>query len=81
MPWTPTQAFAHPLANVRSSDTDMKIANYLSYIFVEIMTWQGLGDVINRFRYKTLGLERIHPTWAPGMLSRLQIPYTYCWSV
>lgn len=81
MPWSPTQAFAHPLANIRSSDADMKMANYLSYIFVEMMTWQGLGDVINRFRYKTLGLERIHPTWAPGMISRLRIPYTYCWSV
>jgi hypothetical protein len=59
----------------------MKIANYLSYIFVEMLTWQGLGDVINRFRYKDLGLERIHPTWAPGMISRLRIPHTYCWSV
>jgi hypothetical protein len=45
-----------------------------------MMTWQGLGDVINRFRERALGLDPISLIWAPGMLSRLRIPYTYCWS-
>lgn len=51
----------------------------MSYALVEMMTWQGLGDVINRFREKTLGLEPVSLMWAPGMASRLRIPYTYCW--
>lgn len=80
MPWSPTQAFPHPLANITSSNADSKLTNFMSYALVDMMTWQGLGDVINRFRQRDLGLEPISLTWAPGMLSRLQIPYTYCWS-
>lgn len=53
----------------------------MSYALVEMMTWQGLGDVINRFREKSLGLEPVSLMWAPGMASRLRIPYTYCWYV
>lgn len=45
------------------------------------MTWQGLGDVVNKFRRKVLGLEPVDPSWAPGMIARLQIPHTYCWYV
>lgn len=44
------------------------------------MTWQGLGDLVNRFRIKTLGLEPVSTLWAPGQLFRLKVPYTYCWS-
>ena len=51
----------------------------MSYALVEMMTWQGLGDIINRFREKSLGLEPVSLMWAPGMASRLRIPYTYCW--
>ena len=79
MPWSPTQAFPHPLANIQSSNADTSITNFVSYALVEMMTWQGLGDVINRFREKTLRLEPVSVMWAPGMLSRLRIPYTYCW--
>lgn len=53
--------------------------NFVSYALVEMMTWQGLGDIINRFREQTLGLEAVSLMWAPGMASRLRIPYTYCW--
>ncbi|KAL8656738.1 MAG: hypothetical protein Q9226_002572 [Calogaya cf. arnoldii] len=80
MPWSPTQAFPHPLANIKTSDADQSITNFMSYALVEMMTWQGLGDVINRFREKSLGLEPVSLMWAPGMASRLRIPYTYCWS-
>lgn len=80
MPWSPTQSFPHPLANIQSSNADVNIANFMSYALVEMMTWQGLGDVINRFRERALGLDPISLIWAPGMLSRLRIPYTYCWS-
>ncbi|KAK6612131.1 glycosyltransferase family 28 domain-containing protein [Botrytis cinerea] len=80
MPWSPTQSFPHPLANIQSSNADVNMTNFVSYALVEMMTWQGLGDVINRFRERALGLDPISLIWAPGMLSRLRVPYTYCWS-
>jgi len=80
MPWSPTQSFPHPLANIISSNTDPNMANFVTYALVDMLTWQGLGDVINRFRERSLGLEPISIMWAPGMASRLRIPWTYCWS-
>ncbi|KAI1761282.1 glycosyltransferase family 1 protein [Hypoxylon sp. FL1150] len=80
MPWSPTRAFPQPLANIQSSNTDPVTTNYVSYAMVEMMTWQGLGDVINRFRTKVLDLEPLSLLWAPAVLTRLRIPYTYCWS-
>lgn len=80
MPWSPTQAFPHPLANIQSSDADQSLTNFMSYALVDMLTWQGLGDVINRFRVHSLQLEPISLMWAPGMLARLKVPYTYCWS-
>ncbi|CRK36610.1 hypothetical protein BN1708_007123 [Verticillium longisporum] len=80
MPWSPTRAFPHPLANIQSTNTDAVMTSYLSYALIEMMTWQGLGDVINRFRAKALDLDPISLIWAPGLLTRLRIPYTYCWS-
>lgn len=41
MPWTPTRAFPHPLANLQDGNADPRAANYLSYGLVNIMTWQG----------------------------------------
>lgn len=80
MPWSPTRAFPHPLADIKSSNADEVLTQYLSYALVEMMTWQGLGDVINRFREKALDLPPLSMIWAPGLLNRLKIPYTYCWS-
>jgi UDP:flavonoid glycosyltransferase YjiC (YdhE family) len=80
MPWSPTQSFPHPLANIMSSNADSGVTNFISYALVDMLTWQGLGDVINKFREKSLGLEPVSIMWAPGMSSRLRIPWTYCWS-
>ncbi|KAK3310645.1 glycosyltransferase family 1 protein [Chaetomium strumarium] len=80
MPWTPTRAFPHPLADIVSTNTDAAITNYASYALVEMMTWQGLGDLINRFRVNTLELDPVALMWAPGLLNRLRVPVTYCWS-
>ena len=52
----------------------------MSYTLVEMMTWQGLGDLINKFREETLSLGRLTQAAATTMLDRLRIPYTYCWS-
>jgi UDP:flavonoid glycosyltransferase YjiC (YdhE family) len=80
MPYSPTQAFPHPLANIQSSNADPQLTNYISYNMVEVLSWQGLGDIINRFRAKCLGLDPVSLFWAPGMLQRLKVPHTYCWS-
>ncbi|KAL7796871.1 hypothetical protein V8C37DRAFT_371750 [Trichoderma ceciliae] len=80
MPWSPTRAFPHPLANIQYSNADDVLTNYMTYTLVEMMTWQGLGDVINRFRENVLDLAPLSLIWAPGLLNRLKISYTYCWS-
>jgi UDP:flavonoid glycosyltransferase YjiC (YdhE family) len=80
MPWSPTQQFPHPLANIQSSNADPTITNYMSYIMVDLLTWQGLGDIINRFRKESLSLDPISMIWAPAMLARMKVPFTYCWS-
>jgi hypothetical protein len=41
MPWCGTRAFPHPLANLKYTETDPKIANYVSYAIIDILTWQG----------------------------------------
>ncbi|KAF2138530.1 glycosyltransferase family 1 protein [Aplosporella prunicola CBS 121167] len=79
-PYTPTQHFPHPLANIRRSNVDTNYTNFMSYPLVEMMTWQGLGELVNKFRTQTLGLEPVSTLWAPGQLSRLRVPYTYMWS-
>ncbi len=40
-PYTPTQAFPHPLASIKKSNVDPGYANFMSYPLVEMMTWQG----------------------------------------
>lgn len=80
MPYSPTQAFSHPLANIQSSNADPQLTNYISYAMIELLSWQALGDIINRFRSKCLGLDPVSRFWGPGTLQRLRIPHTYCWS-
>ncbi|KFY08589.1 hypothetical protein V492_06091 [Pseudogymnoascus sp. VKM F-4246] len=79
-PYTPTLDFPHPLANIKKTNVDPGYTNFMSYPLVEMMTWQGLGDLVNDFRVKTLGLEPVSTLWAPGQLYRLRVPYTYLWS-
>lgn len=42
--------------------------------------WQGLGELINRFRKDTLGLSRLTLRDGPSLTNRPIIPWTYCWS-
>ncbi|RAL01275.1 putative sterol glucosyltransferase [Aspergillus ibericus CBS 121593] len=79
MPWTSTKAFPHPLANLSSSDMNQKTANRVSYGVVEWLTWQGLGDVINRWR-ASIDLEPVSATEGPMLAETLKVPFTYCWS-
>lgn len=39
-----------------------------------------LGDVINEFRTKKLGLEPLNIRSGPGVVDRLKVPWTYCFS-
>lgn len=80
MPWSATRAFPHPLANIRSDNMDPRSSNYLSYGVVDLMTWQGLGDVINHWRVKDLGLDELAAAIGPDILSITETPHTYCWS-
>ncbi|KAH6889706.1 hypothetical protein B0T10DRAFT_39116 [Thelonectria olida] len=82
MPWTSTQAFSHPLANLKFGEKagmDVQTANYVSYSVVEWLTWQGLGDVINDWR-KSINLEPVPMSEGPLLAETLKIPFTYCWS-
>ncbi|RYO97418.1 hypothetical protein DL763_002767 [Monosporascus cannonballus] len=79
-PYTPTQAFPHPLATIKKSNVDPGYTNFISYPLVEMMVWQGLGDLVNDFRRKTLGLDPVSTLWAPGATYRLHVPVTYLWS-
>ncbi|OQD89592.1 hypothetical protein PENANT_c002G04470 [Penicillium antarcticum] len=80
MPWSPTQAFPHPLANIRRYKTKPTVANAASYAIVDMIHWQGLGDIINRFRRKTLKLDILDAAQAQGIVHRLNIPHAYLWS-
>lgn len=41
MPWSPTETFSHPLAAMNYGNADAKTANYLSFVMMEMLTWQG----------------------------------------
>ncbi|KAK4165332.1 sterol 3-beta-glucosyltransferase [Cladorrhinum sp. PSN259] len=86
-PYTPTQAFPHPLARIKGGGMSgpeqgdqQGYANWISYPLVEMMVWQGLGDLVNDFRVKTLGLDPVSTLWAPGATYRLRVPMSYLWS-
>ncbi|EPE31505.1 UDP-Glycosyltransferase/glycogen phosphorylase [Glarea lozoyensis ATCC 20868] len=80
MPWTATRSFPHPLANIQATDADPSIVNYLSYGMVDVMTWQGLGDLINGFRRDTLDLEKVPAMFDSNLVQTGKVPFTYCWS-
>ena len=81
MPWSSTRAFSHPLANLNiSADTNLSMANFLSFGVVEFMMWQGIGDIVNRWRSRSLDLEPIIESDGPKLLEKLAVPHTYCWS-
>lgn len=80
MPWCSTTAFPHPLVNISQSNAEPGLTNYLSYGLAEMMTWKGLGGVINEFRTTKLGLEPLTVRSGPGAIDRLKVPWTYCYS-
>ena len=77
MPWSPTQAFSHPLANLKNAGNEERMANYMSYHLVEWLTWQGLGDVINSWR-ESLQLKAIDMVDGPVLMQKLKGSVTRC---
>ncbi|KAJ5900019.1 hypothetical protein N7495_004763 [Penicillium taxi] len=80
MPWTPTQYFSHPLAILHQHDCKPSVANFVSYAIVEMMVWEGLGDIVNKFRKLKLALDPLDGITAPSLIHRLKIPVSYLWS-
>lgn len=79
MPWSPTQSFPHPLAILHQKDCQPTVANFVSYAIVDMMVWEGLGDLVNKFRKNILALDPLDSITAPSIIHRLQIPCSYLW--
>ena len=79
-PQTPTTEFPNPLATIKRTNIDVRYTNFMSYPLVEMIIWQGLGDLVNKFRVETLGLDSLSTLWAPGQLFRQKVPFSYLWS-
>jgi hypothetical protein len=41
MPWSPTTKFHHPLAAMNYGEAEESVANYLSFMMMELLTWEG----------------------------------------
>ncbi|KAL0575377.1 hypothetical protein V5O48_006590 [Marasmius crinis-equi] len=80
MPWTPTTEFHHPLVNIQESNAKKGMTNYLSYALADILTWQGIGDLVNTFRRDTLKLKSLTLRSGPSLVDALKVPWTYCMS-
>ncbi|KAJ4479996.1 glycosyltransferase family 1 protein [Lentinula aciculospora] len=80
MPWSPTTAFPHPLVKIQSSNAKTGLTNYLSYALADIITWQGIGDIVNKFRKRSPGLPGLSLKAGAGVLDNLKVPWTYCMS-
>ncbi|AFR96358.2 UDP-glucose,sterol transferase [Cryptococcus neoformans C23] len=79
-PCSPTIILPHSGAIVQRSNTNASLTNYLSYPIYENQVWHALGRIINEFRVASLGLPTLTKMEGPGVLDRLKVPFTYCWS-
>ena len=80
MPWSPTRAFPHPFTHV-ISEAHPGLRNRLSFEVFDLLTWLGLSDLINQFRERTLGLERVHlGEHGASLVHELAVPHAYLWS-
>ncbi|KAJ1324030.1 sterol 3beta-glucosyltransferase [Microdochium nivale] len=67
-------------ARLPASAGQDELAKWLSYGLVDLMTWQGLGHVINGWCKKVLELDVVPNTMGPFLVNHLKIPHSYCWS-
>ncbi|KAJ5650555.1 uncharacterized protein N7484_004278 [Penicillium longicatenatum] len=79
MPWSSTKSFPHPLSSLTADPEYKGLDCWASYGVVEWLTWQGLADVVNKWR-ASIDLGPIPTTEGPSLHEGLKIPFTYCWS-
>src|SRR5262245_56088564 len=80
MPWSPTRAFRHPFTHT-ISDVNPGLRNLLSFEVFDLLTWLGISDLVNEFRDRALGLERVQlGVHGASLLHQLGVPHTYLWS-
>eukprot|EP00899_Mesostigma_viride_P020931 jgi/Mesvir1/2883/Mv13959-RA.2 len=80
MPWSPTRAFPHPLARM-SNAKPHRYENRVSYFAVDSLVYNGVADMLNRFREETLALPKIRlGEGAASLLHSHRVPFAYCWS-
>jgi UDP:flavonoid glycosyltransferase YjiC (YdhE family) len=80
MPWTPTTAFSHPLACIPQGHHRPR-ENWLSYSVVDLLTWAGIGDLINDFRRDVLGLPTLRVAMrGADVINDRAVPFCYLWS-
>ena len=78
MPWSATTAFPHPFARIELR-TQHPVENFFSYDVVDLMVWAGIGDLVNDFRTKTLGLRPLALPDGAALLEDHEVPVTYLW--
>jgi len=79
MPWTATCAFPHPFAHIDPGDTHRPVESFFSYGIVDLLVWAGIGDLVDAFRTKTLGLPAVALTDGAALLDDHEVPFTYLW--
>ena len=78
MPWSATCAFPHPFARV-DPGTHRPVENFFSYGLLDLLVWAGIGDLVNTFRTRTLGLPPVTLTDGAALLEDHEVPFTYLW--
>ena len=78
MPWTATCAFPHPFANI-DPGSHRPVESFFSYGIIDLLIWAGIGDLVDAFRTKTLGLLPVALTDGAALLDDHEVPFTYLW--
>ena len=78
MPWTATCAFPHPFANI-DPGAHRPVESFFSYGIVDLLVWAGIGDLVDAFRARTLGLPPVALTDGAALLDDHEVPFTYLW--
>lgn len=78
MPWSRTKDFAHPL--IPPSSLFGKTYNYYSHVMVSYELWYTFRRIINHFRTRTLGLQRLSIWKGPNLQRDRKTVHLYCYS-
>ncbi|RSH91524.1 hypothetical protein EHS25_009823 [Saitozyma podzolica] len=79
IPWSPTTAFPHPLAKLRSN-AEHRLTSFLSYPLVDSALWSAHGRDVSTFAKNTLGVAAVKNDFGSAAIDMLKIPWVYGWS-